>query len=50
MKTAKQITVKDYYTRQVIGVYTSKQKAAEAINKLGMLHHHSKGDVIVAIA
>ena len=50
MKTAKQITVKDYHSRKVLGVYPSKQKAAEAIRQLGMLHHHSKGDVIVAIA
>ena len=49
MKTAKQITVKDYYTRKVLGVFPSKQKAAEAIKNLGMLTHHSKGDVIVAI-
>lgn len=42
-------TVKEYYSRKVLGIFPSKQAAYKYISESGLLTHHVKGKVVVAI-
>ena len=42
-------TVREYYSRRILGTFKTRQAAYKAIDEMGMLVHHVKGSIVVAI-